>query len=121
MPFAVRTKIERMMNINNRNCHNWRDLAAAMGLSAIDVLQLEEGENGKMTGLFDTMIHTKTTIKDLLDLLKHPAVQRLDVLDEILEGCGLPTELSESLSSELDETGLFVLRTKVVCELLFNS
>ena len=101
MPFALRTKIERMMNVNNHNDHNWRGLAAAMGLTAVDVRQMEEGENGKMTGLFDNMIHTKKTIKDFLDLLKHPAVQRLDVIDEIVENCGLPRELSESVSSKV--------------------
>ena len=101
MPFALRTKIERMMNVDNHNDHNWRGLAAAMSLSVDDVRQLEEGENGKMKGLFDNMIHTERRIKDLLDFLKHPAVQRLDVLDEIVEGCGLPTELSQSVSSEV--------------------
>ena len=99
MPFAVRTKIERMMNVNNHNDHNWRGLAVTMGLTADDVRQMEEGENGKMKGLFDNMIHTERRIKDLLDFLKHPAVQRLDVLDEIVEGCGLPTE--ESVSSKV--------------------
>ena len=101
IPFAVRTKIERMMNFNNHNDHNWRGLAAAMMLSVDEVRQMEEGENGKMTGLFDNMIHTKKTIKDFLDLLKHPAVQRLDVIDEIVENCGLPRELSESVSSKV--------------------
>ena len=101
MPFALRTKIERMMNVNNHNDHNWRGLAAAMSLSVDDVRQMEEGENGKMAGLFDNMIHTKRTIQDLVDFLKHPAVQRLDVLDEIVENCGLPRELSESVSSKV--------------------
>ena len=101
MPFALRTKIERMMNVNNHNDHNWRGLAEAMSLSVDDVRQMEEGENGKMTGLFDNMIHTKRTIKDFLYLLKHPAVQRLDVIDEIVENCGLPRELSESVSSKI--------------------
>ena len=96
MPFAVRTKIERMMNVNNHNDYNWRGLAAAMSLSVDDVRQMEEGENGKMKGLFDHMIHTKRTIKDFLDFLKNPAVQRLDVIDEIVEGCGLPKEVSEN-------------------------
>ena len=106
IPFAVRTKIERMMNVNNHNDHNWRGLAAAMMLSVDKVRQMEEGENGKMTGLFDNMI--QKTIKDFLDFLKHLAVQRLDVIGEIEEGCGVPKEVSENESSELDETGLFV-------------
>ena len=76
-------------------------MAEAMSLSVDDVRQMEEGENGKMAGLFDNMIHTKRTIKDLVDFLKHPAVQRLDVLDEIVENCGLPRELSESVSSKV--------------------
>ena len=99
-----------MMNVNNHNDHNWRGLAATMNLSVDEVRQMEEGENGKMTGLFDNMIHTKRTIKDFLVLLTNPAVQRLDVVDEIVEGCGLPKEVSENESSELDETGwLFYL------------
>ena len=107
IPFAVRTKIERMMNVNNHNDHNWRGLAAAMMLSVDKVRQMEEGENGKMTGLFDNMI--QKTIKDFLDFLKHLAVQRLDyVIGEIEKGCGVPKEVSENESSELDETGLFV-------------
>ena len=101
IPFAVRTKIERMMNFNNHNDHNWRGLAAAMMLSVDEVRQMEEGENGKMAGLFDKMIHTKRIVKDFLDLLKHPAVQRLDVIDEIVENCGLPRKLSESVSSKV--------------------
>ena len=96
----MRTKIERMMNVNNHNDHNWKGLAAAMNLSVDEVRQMEEGENGKMTGLFDNMIHSKKTIKDLLNFLKNPAVQRLDVIDEIEEGC--------DLKSELHETGWFV-------------
>ena len=47
MPFALRTKIERMMNINNQNDHNWRGLAAAMMLSVDEVRQIEEGENDR--------------------------------------------------------------------------
>ena len=105
----MRTKIERMMNINNHNDHNWKGLAAAMNLSVDEVRQMEEGENGKMTGLFDNMIHSKKTIKDLLNFLKNPAVQRLDVIDEIEEGCDLPKKLSESDESELHETGWFVV------------
>ena len=101
MPFALRTKIERMMNVNNHNDYNWKGLAAAMNLSVDEVRQMEEGENGKMTGLFDNMIHSKKTIKDLLDFLKNPAVQRLDVIDEIVQNCGLPAELSESVSSKV--------------------
>ena len=26
IPFAVRTKVERMMNVNDHNDHNWRGL-----------------------------------------------------------------------------------------------
>ena len=100
-----------MMNVNYHNDHNWKGLAAAMSLSVDEVRQMEEGENGKMKGLFDNMIHTKKTIKDFLDFLKHPAVQRLDVIDEVVEDCGLPKEVSENESSELDETGLFVCFT----------
>ncbi|CAH3190555.1 unnamed protein product, partial [Porites evermanni] len=100
IPFAIRTKIEKMMNYNDLNDHNWKGLAAAMELSVDEVRQMEGGENGKMTGLFDTMIHTKRTIKDLLDLLKHPAVQRLDVIDEIVDGCATSLPYSEQESQE---------------------
>ena len=96
------------MNVNNHNDHNWRGLAAAMELSVDDVRQMEEGEKGKMAGLFDNMIHLKKTIKDLLDLLRNQVVQRLDVIDEIVQGCHLPKKLSESDNSELHETGWFV-------------
>lgn len=96
------------MNVNNHNDHNWRGLAAAMNLSVDDVRQMEEGEKGKMAGLFDNMIHLKQTIKDLLDLLRNQAVQRLDVIDEIVQGCHLPKNLSESDNSELHDTGWFV-------------
>ena len=87
-------------------------MAAAMKLSIDDVDKVEEGEIGKITGLFDKMILTKTTITDLLDFLRHPAVQRLDVIDEIVESYifDLPKALSENESSELDKTGwLFCL------------
>ena len=89
------------MNVNNYGDHNWKGLAAAVNLSVDEVRQMEEGENGKMKGLFNNMIHSKKTIKDFLDFLKNPAVQRLDVIDEIVQNCGLPAELSESVSSKV--------------------
>ena len=104
IPFGVRTKVENMMNPDNVNNHNWKGLAAAMRMSADDVRQLEGGAKGKMTGLFDRMIHTKRTVKDLLEFLKHPDVQRLDVIEEIVKGCNLPKELrmtNESCENEI--------------------
>lgn len=92
IPYSVRTKVEKMMNPDNYDNHNWKGLAGAMGMSADDVRQLEGEAKGKMAGLFDKMMHTKKTVKDLLELLKHPDVQRLDVIQDIVRGCKLPEE-----------------------------
>ena len=93
IPFGVQTKVENMMNPDDFNNHNWKGLAGAMGMSADNVRQLEGEAKGKMAGLFNRMTHTKKTVKDLLELLKHPDVQRLDVIEEIVRGCKLPQEL----------------------------
>ena len=93
IPFGVRTKVENMMNPDDFTNHNWKGLAGAMGMSADNVRQLEGEPKGRMAGLLDRMIHTKRTIKDLLEFLEHPEVQRLDVIEEIVHGCKLPEEL----------------------------
>ena len=93
IPFGVWTKVENMMTPDEFSNHNWKGLAGAMGMSADDVRQLEGERRGKMAGLFDRMMHTKRTVKDLLEFLKHPEVQRLDVIEEIVHGCKLPEEL----------------------------
>ena len=71
------------MNPESANNHDWRGLACAMEMSADEVRQLQGNTKGKMAGLFDRMIHTKKTVSDLLVLLKHDEVQRLDVIDKI--------------------------------------
>ena len=53
MPLTLHTRVERMLNIKNRNGRNWRDVALAYGFRA-DELRQEGGEI--KTGLFDTMI-----------------------------------------------------------------
>lgn len=109
IPYSLRLKIEKMMNPENASNHDWRGLACAMEMSADEVRQLQGDTKGKMTGLFERMIHTKKTINDLLVLLKHNDVQRLDVMDEIREACKLPKELViESESSECQQSGLIV-------------
>ena len=96
-----------MMNPENASNHDWRGLASAMEMSAYEVRQLQGDTKGKMTGLFERMIHTKKTVKDLLVLLKHDDVQRLDVMDEIREACKLSKELvMESECSEYQQSGL---------------
>lgn len=94
IPYSLRAKIERMMNITDARNHDWRGVAGAMGMSTEEVRQLEgAGEaKGRMTGLFDIMIQTKKSVKDLLELMKNTDVQRLDVADEICKGCKLPAE-----------------------------
>ena len=109
IPFRLRVRIENMMNPENANNHDWRGLACAMDMSADEVRQLQGDTKGKMTGLFERMIHTKKTIKDLLVLLKHDDVRRLDVMDEIREACKLPKESPmESKSTEDQQSGLIV-------------
>lgn len=102
--YRLRMKIELMMNRHDVNNHDWKGLAGAMNMTADEVRQMEEGEKGKMAGLFDKMIHTKKTINDLLALLKHGDVQRLDVIDEIVKECDLPKEKLQMESSEDVET-----------------
>ncbi|XP_074622377.1 uncharacterized protein LOC141880749 [Acropora palmata] len=104
IPYIVHTKVEKMMNPDDLSNHNWKGLAGAMGMSADNVRQLEGEARGKMAGLFNRMMHTKKTVKDLLELLKHPDVQRLDVIEEIVHGCKLPEELlvpTESCENEI--------------------
>lgn len=103
-------KIEKMLNVHNANTHDWRGVASAMDLSTDDVNQLEQesGDKGKMGGLFDKMIHTKKTINDLIALLRHDDVQRLDVIDDIIKDCNLHDEQGmKSESSEDLKPGLF--------------
>ena len=94
-----------MMSRENASNHDWRGLACAMEMSADGVRQLQGDAKGKMAGLFDRMIHTKKTVNDLLVLLKHDDVQRLDVIDEIIKAYKLSKELvMESESSEYQQS-----------------
>lgn len=109
IPYGLRLKIEMLMNQESANNHDWRGLACAMEMSADEVRQLQGDAKGKMTGLFERMIHTKKTVNDLLVLLRHDDVQRLDVMDEIREACKLSKEsVMESKSSEDQQSGLIV-------------
>ena len=97
------------MNPETASNHDWRGLACAMEMSADEVRQLEGDTKGKMTGLFERMIHTKKTVNDLLVLLRHEDVKRLDVMDEIRVACKLSKESwMESESSEDQQSGLIV-------------
>lgn len=110
IPYSVHIKVEKMMNPDDLGNHNWKGLAGAMGMSADDVRQLEGEARGKMAGLFDRMMHTKKTVKDLLELLKHPDVRRLDVIQEIVRGCKLPEEqLMSNESCENEASGWICL------------
>ncbi|XP_068750368.1 uncharacterized protein [Montipora capricornis] len=92
IPYSLRAKIEKMMNVPDARNHDWRGVAGAMGMSTEDVRQLEGEAKGRMTGLFEIMIQTKKSVKDLLELMKNTDVQRLDVVDEIRRGCKLPAQ-----------------------------
>ena len=85
-----------------------------MDLNAEEVRQLENArENGKMKGLVERMIERHKTVTDLLGWLKHPDVQRWDVIDEIKkERHNIPNTLlrmEDFDSSEYQESGLLLL------------
>ena len=115
-----------MMNITDARNHDWRGVAGAMGMSTEEVRQLEgAGEaKGRMTGLFDIMIQTKKSVKDLLELMKNTDVQRLDVADEICKGCKLPAEdVMETDSAETQVSGqyTFFLCLIAICMFLIKE
>ena len=91
------------------NHHDWRGMAYAMNLNTEEVRQLANArENGKMKGLVEWMIQRHKTVNDLLGWLRHPDVQRLDVIDEIKkERHNIPLLLKEDDESwEDQESGL---------------
>ena len=97
------------------NHHDWRGMASVMDLNTEEVRQLENArENGKMKGLVERMIQRHKTVNDLLGWLKHPDVQRLDVIDEIKKESHRISELmiEDNESSEEQESGLLLF---VVC------
>jgi len=84
IPFRLRNRIAMLLDPPDPNHQDWRGMAAVMNLSAEEVRQLDSArDNGKMKGLIERMIQRHETINDLLGWLKHPCVQRLDVIDEI--------------------------------------
>ena len=84
IPYRLRNKIERLLDAPDVNHRDWRGMASVMDLNAEEVRQLENSrENGKMKGLIERMIQRHKTVNDLLGWLRHPDVQRWDVIDEI--------------------------------------
>ena len=84
-----------------------------MNLNTEDVRRLENAqENGKMKGLFERMIQRQKTVNDLLNWLRHPDLERLDVIDEIRKE---PNNISAALlkleaeNSESQLSGLLSL------------
>ena len=89
-------------------------MASVMDLNTEEVRQLENArENGKMKGLVERMIQRHKTVNDLLGWLKHPDVQRWDVIDEIQkERHNIPNTLlrmEDGESSEDQKSGLLVV------------
>lgn len=118
IPYRLRNKIEMLLDPPDANHHDWRGMASVMDLNTEEVRQLENArENGKMKGLVERMIQRHKTVNDLLGWLKHPDVQRLDVIDEIKKESHCISELmiEDNESSEDQESGLLLF---VVC---FNS
>ena len=112
IPYRLRSKIERLLDPHDANYHDWRGMAAVMNLDAEEVRQLENaGDKGKMKGLVERMIQRQKTVNDLLGWLKHPDVQRLDVIDEIKKERHNIFELliEDNESSEDQGSGLLFL------------
>ena len=110
IPFRLRQKIEDALELPDANHHDWHGMASVMNLNAEEVRRLENArENGKMKGLFERMIQRQKTVNDLLNWLRHPDVQRWDVIDDIKKEpnnisaalLNLETEGSESQLSGL--------------------
>lgn len=115
IPYRLRNKIEMLLDPPDANHHDWRGMASVMDLNTEEVRQLENArENGKMKGLVERMIQRHKTVNDLLGWLKHPDVQRLDVIDEIKKESHRISELmiEDNESSEDQESGLLLF---VVC------
>ena len=113
IPYRLRNKIERLLDAPDVNHRDWRGMASVMDLNAEEVRQLENSrENGKMKGLIERMIQRHKTVNDLLGWLKHPDVQRWDVIDEIKkERHNIPNTLlaiEDDDSSEYQESGLLL-------------
>ena len=111
IPYRLRNRIEMLLDPLDVNHHDWRGMASVMDLNTEEVRQLENArENGKMKGLVERMIQRHKTVNDLLGWLRHPDVQRLDVIDEIKnERHNISSLLKEdNESSEDQESGLLL-------------
>ena len=113
IPYHLRYRIERLLDPPDVCHRDWRGMASVMDLNAEEVRQLENSrENGKMKGLVERMIQRHKTVNDLLGWLKHPDVQRWDVIDEIKkERHNIPNTLlviEDDDSSEYQESGLLL-------------
>ena len=113
IPYRLRDRIVRLLDPPDANHRDWRGMASVMDLNAEEVRQLENArENGKMKGLVERMIQRHKTVNDLLGWLKHPDVQRWDVIDEIKkERHNIPDTLlliGDDDSSEDQESGLLL-------------
>ena len=111
IPYRLRDRIERLLDPPDVTHHDWRGMAYVMGLNTKQVRKLENArENGKMKGLVERMILRHKTVNDLLGWLRHPDVQRWDVIDEIKkERHNIPNTLlaiEDDDSSEYQESGL---------------
>ena len=113
IPYRLRDRIERLLDPPDASHRDWRGMASVMGLNAEEVRQLENArENGKMKGLVERMIQRHKTLNDFLGWLKHPDIQRWDVIDEIKkEHHNIPDTLlliEDDDSSEHQESGLLL-------------
>ena len=115
IPYRLRNKIERLLDPPDVTHHDWRGMAYVMGLNTKQVRKLENArENGKMKGLVERMILRHKTVNDLLGWLRHPDVQRWDVIDEIKKERHNIPKLNTLLliedddSSEDQESGLLL-------------
>ena len=115
IPYRLRDRIVRLLDPPDANHRDWRGMASVMDLNAEEVRQLENSrENGKMKGLIERMIQRHKTVNDLLGWLRHPDVQRWDVIDEIKkERHNIPKlntllliHIGDDDSSEDQESGL---------------
>ena len=76
-----------------------------MNLTSEEVRRLEnDRENGKMKGLIERMIQRHKTVNDLLTWLRHPDVERLDVIDEIRKEPNTISDLDALLETESSES-----------------
>ena len=114
IPYRLRDRIERLLDLPDANRRDWRGMASVMDLKSDEVRQLESArENGKMKGLVERMIQRHKTVNDLLGWLKHPDVQRWDVIDEIKKErhniSNTLLRMEDGESSEDQKSGLLVV------------